>query len=59
MGKAGAVVGRRYRGRKGVREGEAGGDSVGLDPIEGNQKGAMRPALTIPNLNIPEGCFGA
>lgn len=44
---------------EGVEEGEAGGRSVGFDPIEGNQKGATRPALTIPDLNIPEGCFGA
>lgn len=63
IGRAKAVRGRRYCGRKqwkeAVEEEEVGEGSVGSGEVEENQKGAMRPALTIPNLDFPEGCFGA
>lgn len=45
--------------KEGIEEREAGGGRVGSGQIEENQKGAMKPALTIANLNIPEGCFRA
>lgn len=41
-----------------MEEGEAGMGSIGSGQTEESQKGAMRPTLTIANLNIAEGCFG-
>lgn len=52
-------MGKEVLWKEGMEERGAGGDSVGSGEMEENQKGATRPALTIPNLNIPEGCFRA
>lgn len=39
---------------------EAGRDRIGTGEVQEDQKGARRPpALTIPNLDIPEGGFRA
>ena len=59
QGRAGAAMGKEVLWKEGMEERWAGGDSVGSGETEENQKGATRPALTIPNLNIPEGCFRA
>lgn len=45
--------------KEGMEEQKAGRGGVGSGQMEENQKGALRPALTIPNLNVPEGCFRA
>ena len=43
--------------KEGIEEPGAGGGGVGSGEMEENQRGAPRPALTIPNLDVAEGCF--
>lgn len=57
MGRA-RTCGEGVTWKERMEEGEAGTGSVGSGQTEENQKGATRPALTVTNLNIAEGCFG-
>ena len=43
--------------KEGMEDPGAGGGGVGSGEMEENQRVAPRPALTIPNLDIAEGCF--
>lgn len=61
MRTSGQGRGRRGGGTVEGRDRKAGGwgRSVGSGERTENQKGATRPALTIPNLDFPEGCLRA